>query len=253
VGKLDEKVTGASESMKILQDILKQATVSPDKHQGAKFKVVDTMTTYWQGINYNNMNAKIFDASTLLASFSKASSSLNSFAREVEYGNLLPLAQSIWVEVVDSELPAHLGVALSYREKTAQAAEWAKQYGINSPFAWVCQARPFIKKRYQQTLPLKWEWIEYIDEKGESVSSILQPADIPQYMDRALATELKSVEFIHHHLCAFIANLGLYAVDLINRDQVSVTERPGACYRYHVLENKTNVFPAGFNWTWCVD
>ncbi|HWR42374.1 hypothetical protein [Sporomusa sp.] len=239
--------------MKIFKDILKQATAATDKQKRAKFQVVDTLSSFWQNVNNNNMKAKIFDASSLLASFSKASPAVNSFARDVEYGNLSPFAQSIWVEVVDSELPAHLGVALSYSEKTEQSAEWAKQNGINSPFAWVCQARSFIKKRYQQTLPLKWEWMEYIDDKGESVSSILQPADIPQYIDKALASELKSVEFIHHHLCAFIANLGLYAVDLINRDQVSVTSHPGAQYSYYVLENKTNVLQSGFNWTRCVD
>ncbi len=239
--------------MQILKDILRQATALPDRPQGARFQVVDTMAAYWQDINSNNMKAKIFEASSLLAPFSKASPAVAAFNREIEYGNLLPPARLLWIEVVDAELPAHLGVALSYREKTAQAAEWAGEYGIDRPFAWVCQVRSFIKKRYLQTLPLKWEWLEYIDETGESVSSILQPAVIPQYVDKALAAELKSVEFMHPHLCAFIANLGLYSVDLINRGQVSVTVRPGAHYCCHVLEHKTNDRYSGFNWTRHVD
>ncbi|SMC50722.1 hypothetical protein [Sporomusa malonica] len=238
--------------MKILSDILKQAAAS-EKQSNGKLRVVDTVASFWQNVYKNNMKAKIFDASALLESFSKASPPMNSFARDVEFGNLSPLAQSIWVEVADSKLPAHLGVALSYTEKTAQSAEQAKQYGINSPFTWVCQARSFIKRRYQQTLPLKWEWVEYIDDKGRTVSSLLQPAVIPQYMDKALAVELKSVEFIHHHLCAFIANLGFYAIDQINGGRVSVSSHAGTQYSYHVLETKTNVLHSGFNWTKYVD
>lgn len=226
--------------MQILKDILRQATALPDKPQGARFQVVDTMAAFWQHMNSITMQAKIFEASSLLAPFSQTLPGPAAFAREVEYGNLLPPARFLWIEVVDAELPAHLGVALSYREQTAQAAEWAEKYGVHRPFAWVCQARSFIKQRYLQTLPLKWEWLEYIDEQGESVSSILQPAAVPQYVDKALAAELKSVACIHHHLCAFIANLGLYSVDLINRGQVSVTARPGRQYCYHILENKTN-------------
>ncbi|MDF2569318.1 MAG: hypothetical protein K0R55_922 [Sporomusa sp.] len=238
--------------MKIFGDILKQATAA-ERQLAGKLRVVDTVTTFWQSIHKENMKAKIFDASSLLASFSKTSPQMNAFARDVEFANLSPFAQSVWIEVADSEMPAHLGVVLSYTEKTDQAAEQAKQYGISSPFAWVCQARSFIKRRYQQTLPLKWEWVEYIDDQGGSVSSLLQPADIPQYMDKALAIELKSVEFTHHHLCAFIANLGLYAIDLINGGQVSVTPRAGETYSYHVLETKTNMLRSGFNWTRCVD
>ncbi|QDR82233.1 hypothetical protein [Sporomusa termitida] len=239
--------------MQILKDIVRQAAALPDKPPGARFQVVDTMAAFWQNINNNNMKAKIFEASSLLAPFAKASPVVAAVTREVEYGNLLPPARSLWIEVVDAELPAHLGVALTYREQTAQAAEWAGKYGVNRPFAWVCQARPFIKKRYLQTLPLKWQWLEYIDENGESVSSILQPAAIPQYMDKALAAELKSVEFIHHHLCAFIANLGLYSVDLVNRGQVSITARPGTQYCYYILDNKTNGQYSGFDWTRCGD
>ncbi len=226
--------------MKIFGDILNHATTMAKQNKGAKLQVVDTVNSFWQQVNREHRQAKLFDASSLMSSFSKTSSPVKNFERGVEFGNLSPFNQSVWIEIVDSDLRANLAVLLTYTEKSGQAMAQAERYGIKNSFKWTCQARSFLKRQYQPTLPLKWEWVEYIDANGGSVSSLLKPAEFPEYINRVLEPELKNVEFIHHHLCAFIANLGLYTVDLINNNQVTVTSHDTGRFAYQVVERKEN-------------
>lgn len=235
--------------MKIFGDILNRAVVRAKKHKTTKLQVVDTVNEFWQQVKNENQQAKLFDASALMSSFPQSCSLVKYFERGVQFNNLAPFSQTKWIEVVDSELPHNLAVSLTYTERDNLAVKQAEYCGIKEPFKWICYARSFLKRQYQLTLPLKWEWVEYINADGNSVGSMLQPIVLPEYINRMLEPELNNLEFIHDHLCAFIANLGLYAVDLINNNQVTVTAHTAPQFSYGVIELKEKAYLSGRNWT----
>jgi len=223
--------------MKICSDVLKRSSAAMKKNKPSKFQVVDTSHAFWGQINKSVAEAKIFDVTSLLSSVSDGAQYANRFERCVEFGDMSPNHYAMWVEAVDTCIPANLAALLVYVENSncSDLADQAKHYGFNRPFKWICQARCFIKKQYAQVLPLKWEWIEYINDRGESVGSLLQPIFFPEYIDRTIAEELDNIGIIHPYICAFLANLGFYTVDLINNNKVTLTERVDRQFNYYVL------------------
>ena len=230
--------------MKIFGDILKQAAIR-NKPMRANLQVMDTVSDFWQQVNNDNLQAQVFEASSLLPGFSKLAPHSNYFERDMKFGDLSPLNQVLWIEMADAELAANLAVSLTYTEKNRQAIEQAERYGLKNSFKWICKARSFLKEQHQPTLPLKWQWVEYIDAAGASVSSLLEPLQFPEYIGRKLETEGESFAFIHHQLCAFIANLGLYTVDLLNKQQVMATACTTKQFSYQVIEMKEGFLPDG--------
>lgn len=202
--------------MKIYQEILRQSQFIDAPKPVPRFQVLDTAALFWRQVSDKLAHAQTIDASPLLASYSQVTRYTHKYERSKEFTNLSPFCDSLWVELTDSQIPAHFAVLLLYDAKEARLADEAGQYGITGPFQWRCQARCFMKKPYESALPLRWEWSEFIDERGLSVGSLLQPSNLPRLIDQCIARDLGKMDMLHHELCAFIANLGLYTVDVIN-------------------------------------
>lgn len=214
--------------MKIFQDIKKRAAARPKQ---AGWQVVDTVQEFWQQVYQHNLNAQVLDVSALVSGFSPKLDS-GYFQREQELGDISPCHQTLWIEIADNSMEASLGAALTYLDKDTKTIEQARYYGLADSFAWVCQARPFIKKRYQSTVPLPWQWVEYVDAQGGSTGSLLAPLSIPAYLARLQAAELGSLQSLAPQLAAFIANLGLHTVDLINTRKAQVTAQAAGSLHY---------------------
>lgn len=222
--------------MNICRDIGKQCAIVPTE-KTSKFQVVDTQQTFWKNVFETVSKARLYDVSALVAPFSAASPCLRRFERSIEFADLAPAHPVIWAEAADSQMPAKLAALLSYEEfdELSGMAERARQCGIFGPVKWVCRARCFIKRRYKKTLPLQWEWQEYINDQGHSAGSLLQPLAFPDYIDRMVDEELKSIDTLQTDLCAFIANLGLYTVDAINSNRAALTSHRTGIFTYQMV------------------
>ena len=211
--------------MQIYQDILKQGKRFADSKATSKFKVVDTLNVFWQQVSSDCKQARVLDASALLNSITEVCRYTYNYERSLDYGNIAPVHPATWIELVDTETSVNLAALILYEENTNQQrlARQASEHGIQTQFHWRCEARCFIKKRYGKTLPLKWEWIEYIDDQGRSVGSLMQPMTFPDGLGEYINAELEKLRFVQHDLCALIANLGLYTIDMLNNNIASLT------------------------------
>lgn len=211
--------------MYIYQDILKQGKRLTGGKAAGKFKVIDTLSTFWQQIGMECSKAKVLDASALLDSIAEVCRYTYNYERSVDYGNIAPVHPVTWVELKDTETAVNLAALIIYQENTGQSglAEQAREHGIHAPFRWCCSARSFLKKNYGQTLPLKWEWIEYIDSSGHSVGSLMKPMIFPEGFGQLVQDEMEQMRFVHHDLCALVANLGLYTIDMLNNNIASLS------------------------------
>lgn len=223
--------------MNICRDIWKQCAGTPDDGRPAKFQVVDTLQAFWQEVYKTVATARLYDVTALLDPFSEASPCLRRFERTIDFADLGPAHPVIWAEAADRRMPAKIAALLTYEEygELSSQAKRARQCGILGPVKWICRARCFIKREYRKSLPLQWEWQEYVDSQGHSAGSLLQPLAFPEYVDRMVDDELKSMDRLQSDLCAFIANLGLYAVDAINSNRASLTAHRAGTFRYQMV------------------
>lgn len=203
--------------MTIATDIAHLARSSMVKHMPAKYQVINTEVNYWGEILQKIQRAKFLDATQFVDDFSSVSQFTTHFERVQEFVNLTPSVRLLWIEAAVEELPGKIAVIIDY--DTFQNGDEAKEHAqkhclTNSSVFWVCRICCFAKLRYQATIPLRWEWLEYIDQDGRSVGSVMSPNPAPEYFSRF--DSMQALDYMQPSMCAFAANLGLYAIDQMN-------------------------------------
>ncbi|MEG6586098.1 hypothetical protein [Dendrosporobacter sp. 1207_IL3150] len=229
--------------MEIYQEISKQFRRLYARKDSQRLRVIDTSNIFWQQIASGLSDAKVLDASILLNSVSDVCRYTYNYERIVDYANISPLHNSTWVELTDYETYTNLAAFILYQDTNGESflINEAKERGIGREFKWKCLTRCFMKRGYGKTVPFKWEWIEYIDESGQSVGSLMQPISLPSGISQNANEDFELTNLNHQDLCALVANLGLFTIDMINNKLASLSDHSSTGFHSPIV-SKGNKF-----------
>lgn len=215
--------------MNIYCDILKMGKRLAQSKTTPRLTVIDTLQVVLQELSRGCKAAPLLNASALLDDVAEVCRYTYNYESGLDYGNIAPVFPSVWIELADAQTAVNLAAFVVYTENNGQAdlAGQAQKHNIKADFRWRCRTRCFIKKANGKTLPLKWEWIEYVESEGRSVRGLMQPVGLPGALEEAINSELEQMQFVQSDLCALVANLGLYTIDMINNRIATLQSPPG--------------------------
>lgn len=204
--------------MNIYRDIMKAGRRVAQSRAGGQLKVVDTLQIVLRELSGSCKGAQVLDASALLEAIEEVYRYTYYYENGMDYGNIAPVYPSMWIELADLQTAVNFAAFSVYTENHGQAelAGQARKHNIRETFHWCCKTRCFIKRANGKTLPLKWEWIEYVGADGHSVGGLMQSVGLPAGLEQLINDELAKLQFVQPDLCALIAHWGLYTIDMLN-------------------------------------